>query len=209
MLRMPLKSGVRAQIMRKSVARQLPEIVPHPKYGACPRPSGIELSEGEIRSGYWRYRRERIFPESVLIADTSKQNYSVFPRQYYVDILRKCQGCCRHFIFFASEQKHWYETLGFYIDADCVLCPTCRRDSQSLRRRVRRYSDLLRKQPLLPQDLRTLVNDGAYLFARGVLKDVSSLGNVKNQALKVLPDYAGTLMLSQLLANARGARNAL
>jgi hypothetical protein len=163
------------------------------------------MSEGEIRTGYWRYRRERIFPESVLIADTSKQNYSLFPRRYYVDILRKCQSCSRHFIFFASEQKHWYETLGFYIDADCVLCPTCRRDTQSLRRRVRRYSDLLRKEPLLPQDLRALVNDGAYLFARGVLKDVSSLGRLKNQAMKVIPNYAGTQMLCELLANARGA----
>jgi hypothetical protein len=190
--------------------RPLPSnIVAHWRYGSAPRPSGIRVSEEEIRNGFWRHPREHIFPESVLIADPSKQNYATYPRSYYVDVLRECRSCGRPFIFFALEQRHWFETLGFYVDANCVLCPSCRRDSQSLRRRLRRYSDLLQKDEASPRELRFLVDDGAYLFARGVLKDINSLGRLKNRALKVIPDYAGTKMLAQELANARGAKNAL
>lgn len=188
--------------------RPLPtNIVAHWRYGNTPRPSGIQVPEEEIRSGFWRNHRERIFPESVLIADPSKQNYAIYPRRYYVDILRQCRNCNRPFIFFALEQQHWFETLGFYVDADCVLCPSCRRDFQAVRRRLRRYSDLLRKEEPSPRELRFLVDDGAYLFARGVLKDDSSLGRMKNRALKVIPEYAGIQVLAQELANARGSKN--
>ena len=186
-----------------------PNIVPHWRYGNAPRPSGIQVSEDEIRSGFWRYSRERMFPESVLVADPSKQNYAIFPRSYYVDVLRECQSCKRPFIFFALEQRYWFETLGFFVDADCVLCPSCRRDYQSLRRRLRRYSDLLKKGDVSPKELRFLVDDGAYLFARGVLKDVNNLGRLKNRALKVIPEYVGTKVLAQELASARGTKNSL
>lgn len=183
-----------------------PNIVAHFRYGSAPCPSGVQVPEEEIRSGFWRYRQERLFPESVLIADPSKQNYAIYPRRYYVDVLRECQTCSRPFIFFALEQRHWFETLGLYVDADCVLCPSCRRDAQSLRRRLRRYSDLLRKDDASPRELRFLVDDGAYLFARGVLKDINVLGQLKNRALRIIPDYPGTKLLAQELANARGAK---
>jgi len=182
-----------------------PNLVPHPRYGSTPRPSGLEIPEEEIRSGFWRNRRERMFPESVLIADAAKQNFAVYPRSYYVDVLRECQNCLRPFIFFAAEQRHWFETLRFYVDADCVLCPSCRRDTQSLRRRLRRYSDTLRKENPTEREFKFLVDDGAYLLARGVLRDLNSLGHLKNRAAKVIPEYVGLGVLAEAIRNAKHA----
>ena len=183
----------------------LADLVPHPRYGAAPQASGLEYSEGQIRAGFWRHQREHLFAESVLVADASKQNYSVFPCEFYVDVLRTCRDCSRPFIFFAREQRYWYETLRFSTDADCVLCSPCRRDARSVRRRLRRYSDLRHKQTKSPKDLMFLVDDGAYLVARGVLRNLSTLGQLKNEALKAIPDYRGTAALVQALAHARAA----
>jgi hypothetical protein len=181
------------------------DLVPHPRYGSAPHASGLEYSEGQIRAGFWRHQRERLFAESVLVADATKQNYSVFPCEFYVDVLRTCRDCSRPFIFFAREQRYWYETLRFSIDADCVLCSPCRRDARSVRRRLRRYSDLRHKQTRSPKELMFLVDDGAYLVARGVLRNLSTLGQLKNEALKAIPDYRGTAALVQALVHARAA----
>jgi hypothetical protein len=184
--------------------RDLPaDIVRHRRYGSAPRPSGLRVPEEEIRKSFWRYRGERLFPETAIAADVSKQPLSIGPRFYYVDMLRECRSCHRPFIFFALEQRYWYETLGFVIDADCVLCPDCRRESQALRRRTRRYSDLVRKQDLTPKELQFLVDDAAFLFTKGVLKNTNPLGHLKNRALKMIPDYPGVQALAQLLANAK------
>jgi hypothetical protein len=184
-----------------------PDLVPHPRYGMKPIPSGLRVPEETIRDGFWRHRGERMYPESVLVADTAKQNYSVFPRSYYVDVLRTCQTCERPFIFFAREQRHWFETLKFFVDADCVLCAKCRRESQAIRRRLRRYSDLQRRSSPKPAELKMLVDDAAYLFARGVLRDVANLGRLKNRAVKSIPDYAGTIGLRDALEAAKAARD--
>jgi Zn-finger protein len=189
-----------------SVEQRLPaDLVPHPRHGSTPHVSGLEYSEGQIRAGFWRHQREHLFAQSVLVADASKQNYSVFPCEFDVDVLRTCRNCSRPFIYFAVEQRHWYETLRFSIDADCVLCSPCRRDARSVRRRLRRYSDLRHKPTRSQKELMFLVDDGAYLVARGVLRNLSTLGQLKNEALRLIPEYRGTAALVQALAHARAA----
>ncbi len=178
--------------------------VEHPRYGALPHVSGIVVPEEAIRDSFWSLRRETMFPESVLIARTEEQNYSVFPRLYYVDVLRTCRFCGRRFVFFAKEQRYWFETLKFFVDADCVLCSDCRRESRSIQRRVRRYSDLMKRETRTTDEMETLVDDTTYLFERGVLRNVSTLGALKNQALKSIPAYGGTQALAQALVKARG-----
>jgi putative zinc ribbon protein len=140
----------------------------------------------------------------VLLARTEEQNYAVFPRRYYVDVLRTCGSCARHFIFFAKEQRYWFETLKFFVDADCVLCPDCRRESRSIQRRLRRYSDLMKRETRAEDELQVLVDDATYLFERGVLRNVAALGALKNEALRSIPGYLGTVTLAQALAKARG-----
>jgi hypothetical protein len=170
--------------------------------------SGHKVSEKEIRRGFWRLASDKIFPESVLLADPEKQNYSMYPRKYYVDVERICRTCHRPFIFFAREQRHWFETLRFFVDADCVLCPDCRRESRAVQRRLRRYSDLHAKPEPSRKELMFLVDDAGYLLERGVLKNLSNVGAVKNRAMKSIPEYPGLQSLATILKAARQTKNA-
>lgn len=177
--------------------------VPHPRYGAVPVVSGLAVTEETIRRAHWRYDKAKIFPESAILADTSKQNYALYPRSYYVDIVRQCVCCQRSFIFFAREQRHWFETLRFYVDADSVHCPECRKSKHVIKRSLKRYSDLLRLTSPSRKDLMFLVEDATYLLEQGVLRDLNRLGELKNQALKHIPEYEGTALLALVIARAR------
>jgi len=182
-------------------------LVPHPRYGASPRTSGLKVSESELRQGFWRLSRDTIFPETVLLANAEKQNYAIYPRKYYVDVLRECRACHRPFIFFAREQRYWFETLRFFVDADCVLCVACRRESRVVQRRLRRYSDLFAKKSPSPKELMFLVDDAAYLLERGALKNLSNVGSVKNRAVKLIPEYPGVKVLAKTISAKRQEQN--
>lgn len=184
------------------------QYVPHPRYGAAPCPSGARIPEKELRHGFWRLSGDTIFPETALVAQTEKQNYAVFPRKYYVDVLRNCITCRRPFIFFAREQRYWFETLRFFVDADCVQCPDCRRESKAIQRRLRRYSDLFAKNRATPKELMFLVDDAIYLLEHGVLKNLSNVGSVKNRAMKAIPEYPSIAVLAEAIKAARDARTA-
>jgi Probable zinc-ribbon domain len=184
------------------------EFVPHPRYGALPKPSGLRVSEEELRDGFWRLGREKLYPDSALLADTSKQNFAVFPRKYYVDVRRVCRTCHRPFIFFAREQRYWFETLRFFVDADCVYCPLCRRESRHVQRRLRRYSDLYSRPTPTSKELMFMVEDATFLLERGVLKNLNNIGRVKNLAARTIPEYPGVKVLAQALTAALAARSA-
>lgn len=55
----------------------------------------------------------------------------------------------------------------------------------------------------------SLVDDAAYLLQRGVLRGLSRLGQLKDKAIKHIPDYAGTKALVVALSNARVEHNGL
>ena len=179
------------------------QLVPHPRFGVEPLVSGLNIPRKAIEEGHWSYKYEAIFPESVLVADTATQNYSIYPRKYYVDMLERCEACKRPFIFFAREQKYWFETLRFYVDARCIHCPECRRDTQWIRRRLKRYSDLSAKSIKSEDELKQLINDGTYLLRRGVLRNLGRLGHLKNEGIKRIPDYPGTKHLVETLSRVR------
>ena len=188
--------------MKESNRRLTPTLVPHPRYGSKPIPSDVRgISQEAILRGHWSYKSETIFPESVLIADTSKQNFNVFPRECYVDMLRTCRNCQRPFIFFAAEQKHWFEVLRFYVDADCVHCPECRVHRIFAKRAFQRYSTLIQLAQPTQDELKQLVDASASLFVQGTLKSSDHLRRLKNTALRLIPDYPGTLALTEALRN--------
>lgn len=178
------------------------DFVPHPRYGTMPVRSGFTIPDSELRRGFWRLSRDELFPETALPADTSKQNYAVFPRAYYVDVARTCRSCTRRFIFFAREQRYWFETLRFFVDADCVLCPECRRTAHALKRRLRRYADLRAKASLTDEELYRLVDDARYLLEHGTLKNAAAVGAIKNLASKRIPHYRGVPALIAALGAA-------
>jgi hypothetical protein len=96
--------------------------VEHPRYGRGPRFTGLQ--PGAIPLGYRRtiYHDEGLIEGTAIAADLDWQSWSPVPVLYYFDLKRTCADCARPFLFFAEEQKYWYETLGFDLSADCVRC---------------------------------------------------------------------------------------
>jgi hypothetical protein len=164
--------------------RDLSDLVPHPRYGRLPVPSGYPVPEAELRDRAMWFDINGIFPETVIPADTTRQNYSVLPRRYYFDQLKLCRACERRFIFFAKEQKHWFEDLGFWIDADCVRCPECRRQRRNVNRSFARYSTRIAQPELSPREFQTLLDDAVVLANEGLLKDPQRLRRLRNLAIR-------------------------
>jgi Probable zinc-ribbon domain len=191
--------------MRTRLRRKLTNLVPHPRYGDQVIPSGANVDADEVRSSYWSYRIETIFPESAIPADISRQKFGAFPRGYYVDILKTCRKCRRGFLFFALEQRHWYEHLGFWIDADCVLCPECRVEHRQLRRRFRRYSERIGRSDLSDREFDTLLSDAVFLAEAGIIKDLQRLRRLRALARRSAPGCKAIETLSKFIERHQGA----
>lgn len=81
---------------------------------------------------------------TAIAADLSKQSPATVSVTHYYDIEKVCRQCGHRFIFFAEEQKYWYEELGFPLEADAVRCAPCRRRLQQIARQRERYEQLFR-----------------------------------------------------------------
>jgi hypothetical protein len=79
---------------------------------------------------------------TAIEADLARQTPATFPVTHYYDLDKLCRDCGRRFIFFAEEQKHWYEELGFPLDANCIRCPACRKRLHLIAKKRRRYEAL-------------------------------------------------------------------
>ncbi|MCA9195794.1 MAG: zinc-ribbon domain-containing protein [Planctomycetales bacterium] len=146
------------------------EFVDHPRYGRRPNTSGLNPSPMdagvrlhwnttthiEIVTQYesilgkrWPFgdfsaytSGTKRIPNTAVLADPSKQTRATIPVTHYFDLERRCRDCKRQFIFFAEEQKHWYEELGFGLESDCVRCTECRKKQQGVGRLRERYESL-------------------------------------------------------------------
>jgi len=145
--------------------------VNHPRYGNTPTNSGNNYPLEKVVDGYWAYKAHNIFAESAIRADEKKQNYAIFPRAYYVDQEKKCIACDRWFLFFAEEQKYWFEELKFYIDADCVKCVECRKSDQVIKQKALRYQELLSKSDRTQQETNRLKELAQELMELGYMKN--------------------------------------
>jgi hypothetical protein len=136
------------------------DYVEHPRYGRRPRITGLNPQGGFWGAAYYRTSFSwhsppgcRI-PNTAVAADLDKQQPRPVPVTHYFDVERKCRDCKRPFIFFADEQKHWYEELGFGLDSDCVRCTECRKMQQGIARQRESYEDLFHVADRTPeQDL--------------------------------------------------------
>jgi hypothetical protein len=72
-------------------------------------------------------------------ADVARQNYTSVPRTWYVDATFVCPRCGGEFCFSTAEQRHWYEELGFYVDAHAKHCPACRAALRAEKQRRQEY----------------------------------------------------------------------
>jgi len=152
--------------------------VEHPRYGDKPLWSRFVFSKEEIEKAHFCYRQCTYFAESAIPADIEKQNYSLYPRTIYVDLEKQCVQCQRWFIFYAEEQKHWYETLHFYIDSDCVKCCECRKLDQQQTHLVREYETLLKIENRNVKEKRRFEEVVAALAANGYIKNAATKKNL-------------------------------
>ncbi|MBK9090023.1 MAG: zinc-ribbon domain-containing protein [Holophagales bacterium] len=93
-------------------------------------------------------------PAGAVRGDPRRQLFCCeVPRYFYVDADRTCRDCGAPFVFSAREQKHWYETLGFRLDAAAVRCLSCRRvyrRDRGIARALADASRALAEAPLHP-----------------------------------------------------------
>jgi hypothetical protein len=109
----------------------------HGLQGLTPRPNTAETF-----SFIGTRPRNVVSPHTAIPADRSRQSLATVPVTHYFDVKRQCRDCGKPFIFFAEEQKHWYEELGFALESDCVRCVVCRKKQQGLERKRERYEEL-------------------------------------------------------------------
>ncbi len=151
---------------RRPRPEEYAEHVEHPRYGKAPRFTGLDpnpnssavhlhwntryFTEGQLRmierSLGWRPTfpddGTRMVRGTAVAADLSRQPPTTVPVTHYYDVDKVCRDCGRRFIFFAEEQKHWYEEMGFPLEADAVRCPPCRKRLQHVARARQRYEQL-------------------------------------------------------------------
>lgn len=117
--------------------------VEHPRFGKRPRLTGLN-PESDMVTGkpFLHWNATARIANTAVAADLSKQSRATVAVTHYYDVNRTCRDCGRPFIFFAEEQKHWYEELGLPLEADCVRCVPCRKAQQGLARKHARYQEL-------------------------------------------------------------------
>jgi hypothetical protein len=147
------------------------EFVDHPRYGRRPKITGLNpnptdrgvhlhwntTTHEEIVAQYeaaigkkwpygdWSsYSETTRIPNTAIVADLSRQTPATIPVTHYFDLERTCLDCRRSFIFFAAEQKYWYEELGFGLESDCIRCVECRKRQQGIVRQREQYETLFR-----------------------------------------------------------------
>jgi hypothetical protein len=131
--------------------------VEHPRYGRGPRRTGLN-PETQYEPGlpmiklHWHTPPENRVPDTAIKADVGKQIFTTMPVTHYFDSKRVCRDCGRPFLFFAEEQRYWYEELQFTIECDCVCCVPCRKKEQGIARRRQRYEELCHVEKLSDEE---------------------------------------------------------
>ena len=139
-----------------------------------------------------RKRTGPTLPAGAIAADPNKQVFGMGgPFSYYQDQQRVCVQCQRTFIFTASDQKYWYETLGFIVYSTAIRCLTCRRrkrDDKTLQRQVAQARQSQRDNPDDPLALLAVAEALLHHYDRlgtGKLEDALA---ASRKAAKLDPD---------------------
>ncbi|MGE0479342.1 MAG: zinc-ribbon domain containing protein [Phycisphaerae bacterium] len=138
--------------------------VEHPRFGRGPRLTGFNPAATGPFDAHWHSDPDVRIPNTAIRANGSKQRYAAGegtagrPIAYYFDVRRDCRDCGRRFIFFAEEQRFWYEELQLPLDVDCVRCASCRRKERGVARALRRYNELVARPQPIAKELCELVS---------------------------------------------------
>ena len=146
------------------------DYVEHPLYGRGPRITGQNPQDDWKNGVYlgWHCPIGERIADTAIVADTSKQVARPVPVTHYYDVKRTCRDCKRKFLFFAEEQKFWYETLGFPLESDCVRCVDCRKTQQDYADLRKTYENLLQKPDRHEDETLELAHCALSLIESGV-----------------------------------------
>ena len=130
----------------KKIADEYCEYIEHPRYGRTPRITGLNPKLHEDDGDAWVHFRARpnaLIPNTAIAADQTRQDHRSWDCiQFYFDVRCKCRDCGKMFIFFAQEQKFWFEELRFIKPAWCVRCHPCRIKQRGIERKRALYDQL-------------------------------------------------------------------
>lgn len=176
------------------------KVASHPHYGLEPTVSnlpltpktkvhiislpifGLDLSQfGLEQSSGYRFPVIS-FPDTAVQSDLKELN-GLEP-DVYLDTLFKCKSCEKYFIFFASEQKYWYETLRFNINARPIECSPCRVGSKKIKNASKMLAEFILKDELSESERKDLERASSILFEAGVIKKSGTLQKIRNKIKK-------------------------
>lgn len=103
----------------------------------------------------------------------------------FVDVDLRCEDCGQLFVFAATEQRHWYETLKFWVQSRPKQCPECRKTRRQRRRAGAQISTRLQTaiEQLDSNDPESLTNVASlFLEAGSEQKAAMYLRRAKNKA---------------------------
>ncbi len=144
--------------------------IEHPRYGRSPCFTGLNphTDYGGDTFLHWHSSKSCRIPNTAIAADLNKQVPATVAVTHYYDVERKCRDCQSMFIFFAAEQKYWYEDLQFGLDSDCVRCCTCRKEQQGLTQKRQQYEELFHVVDRAPDQNLALAECCLYLIEKDV-----------------------------------------
>lgn len=218
----------------RPVEEDYADYVEHPRCGKAPRYTGFDPNPNSPwvnlhwNTGYtsgkalrrlrhffefsWIYssikdRKPELVPGTAICADLTKQTRATNPVTHYYDIDHRCVDCGKRFIFFAEEQRYWYEELGFGLESQAVRCPPCRKQQQLLDRARRRYEELFHISPRSVEETLAMVDCCLTLVEAGAFNSRQK-EHVRVMLMR-LPDEAKSLEafveLSERLGRLGGA----
>lgn len=141
----------------------------------------------------------------VVKANPLGQTFCDFPPYlaYYDETLR-CEACDQDFVFFATEQRFWYEELKFFVQSRPKHCVECRRQ----RREHNKLNQELEKaiRALDRRDVKQLAHVAELHLSMGNRrKSIEFLGRARNLARKQ-GDGELASRLDALQTQVKGAR---
>lgn len=127
--------------------RKKTQYAEHPRYGYEPRMTGLDIDTNKNKKSsvvhlHWFSTAETRIKGTAILANRHKQVDDFFRFTHYYDEKRQCEDCQKPFIFYAQEQKYWYEVLRFPSVADCICCVACRKKRRAISWYHRRYGEL-------------------------------------------------------------------
>ena len=137
-------SGIEAEVTRRE--RSYDDYVEHARFGRGPRFTGLCIDERDDDTyiGFLGgIEGVSLIQGTAIEADLEKQVPATFAVTHYLDLETVCRDCEKRFIFFAEEQKHWYEELQFDLASYAVRCQPCRHAQHEIEVLRTRYQTLL------------------------------------------------------------------